>query len=504
MNFTIASTLRWWSRDQGDALALSVDDRLLSFRELYDWSGRIGARLIELGVRPEDRICVVAMNSMEYAILAMGMMRIGAIAAPLNFRSTVSELRDWRADLTPMLFFADADRRATVAEALGNDAAGNLFALEELNQYRSGPASELSYLPADDAPVFIIGTSGSTARPKGVIYSHRSILSFACEFVITEPRCGRGSRILSVGPFSSSSGYLLLMGFIALGVTMFIESQFRAERALRLLVEKRITTIKGAPIFFERIAALPEFADADLSALYWAQVGGARVPTSLLKAWRDKGVVLRQLYGSTEAGGGWAARDDSAVSAPEKCGRGGLFTQYRILGEDGGAAPVGVAGEILVRSACMMEGYWNNPTASAEAIVDGWLHSGDLGLLDATENLIFVDRLKDIIISGGLNISAAEVERVIGEIPGVLEVAVIAADDVQFGETPLAIVYGNVASLSPALIIERCNAALANYKVPRYVDIVSAPLPRLPSGKISKPELRRRYKDAASRLPKVR
>src|SRR5690606_17717259 len=131
------------------------------------------------------------------------------------------------------------------------------------------------------------------------------------------------------------------------------------------------------------------------------------------------GVVLRQLYGSTEAGGGWGARDDVAVSAPDKCGRGGMFTEYAILGENRGFAPPGTPGEILVRSPCLMVGYWNNPEATQEALRDGWLHTGDLGVLDETGNLTFIDRLKDIIISGGLNISAAEVERVIGELAGV-------------------------------------------------------------------------------------
>jgi fatty-acyl-CoA synthase len=214
--------------------------------------------------------------------------------------------------------------------------------------------------------------------------------------------------------------------------------------------------------------------------------------------------VLRHVYGSTEAGGGWGARDDVAIAHPEKCGRGGIFTDYAIRGEGGGFAPPGVTGEILVRSACLMAGYWNNPEATRDAVQNGWLRTGDLGVIDDTGNLTFVDRLKDIIISGGLNIAAAEVERVISAIGGVTEVAVIAANDPQFGETPLAVVHATPGSVTVAEIIEACNRQLSNYKVPRYVAMEDEPLPRLPSGKISKRALREKYKDAATTLTKVR
>ncbi|MBP7337114.1 class I adenylate-forming enzyme family protein [Niveispirillum sp.] len=504
MSFTVNSALGWWAREMPDQTALSVDGQPCTFRELQQWSLRVGEHLTDAGVRPGDRVCVIGTNSMNYAVLAFALAQIGAIGAPLSFRSTPSEIADALAELTPSLVFTDADRRANAATALGGEVADRLRALETLFDLRRGPDLTPRFDPDPDAPLFIIGTSGSTARPKGVIYIHRMVMTYAAEFAITEPRCGRGARVLSAGPFSSSSGYLLLMQFTAMGVTSFIESQFKADRALDLLVREKITTFQAAPIFFERIAALPGFAAADLSHLYWTQVGGARVSPALLKAWLDKGVVLRQAYGSTEAGGGWGACLDTAIVAPEKCGRGGMFTRYAVRGADGGFAPPGTPGEILISSPCVTIGYWNNPQATAEAIRDGWLHTGDIGVMDADGNLTFTDRLKDIIISGGLNISAAEVEKAIAEIDGVEEVAVIAATDPDFGETPLAIVHGDPDRISVAGIIDHCNARLTNYKVPRYVAVEASPLPRLPSGKIAKPQLRARYKDAAAHLPKVR
>ena len=330
------------------------------------------------------------------------------------------------------------------------------------------------------------------------------VVTYASEFVLMEPRCGRGSGVLVVGPFSSGSGYLVMMQCIVQGGTVYIESQFEAKRGLELLTRHRITAFMAVPIFFERMSSLPEFADADLSNLYWTQVGGARVSPDLLKTWRDKGVILRHAYGSTEAGGAWGARDDVAVAEPQKCGRGGMFSEYAILLDDGSVTRIGGPGEILIRSACMTTGLWNNPRASEEILKDGWLHTGDLGVIDATGNLTFVDRLKDIIISGGLNIAAAEVERVIAEVPGVTEVAVIAAHDEKFGETPLAIVHGDLTQLTAALIVQHCDRHLANYKVPRYVAFETDPLPRLPSGKLSKPILRQKYRGAEATLAKVR
>jgi len=505
MAFTITSALRWWSKECPDQLALSVDDCACSFAELDSWSAHVAVYLQTLGVKPGDRVCMVGSNSMEYAVLAFGLMRAGAIGAPLSFRSTATEIRDALSDLSPILVFCDEECTKTVTTALGDMAIEKLRALGEISELKGGgPNSHSANEVSPDTPVFIIGTSGSTSRPKGVVYTHRMVMTYASEFGIMEPRCARGSSVLSAGPFSSTSGYLLLMQFIALGATMYIESKFRADRALALLVKRRITTFQAAPIFFERITALPEFKEADLSSLYWTQVGGARVNTSLLKAWLDKGVVLRQAYGSTEAGGGWGARLDTALTAPEKCGRGGIFTEYAVSTGDGAFAPVGTPGEILVRGPSLTPGYWNNTAATKETIRDGWLHTGDLGVMDEHGNLTFVDRLKDIIISGGLNISAAEVERVICELEGVEEVAVIATVDPDFGETPLAVIHADPERISPASVIDYCNQHLANYKVPRYVAIESQPLPRLPSGKLAKPAIRAQYQDAADRLPKVR
>jgi fatty-acyl-CoA synthase len=505
MSFSIASALKWWSRDMPDVLALSVDGDPATFAEIYDWSGRVAGHLLDRGVKAGDFVMMVGLNSIDYAMLILALARIGAVGAPLTFRSAAPGIAEGLGSFSPVMLFTDDDRAPAARDALAMaGSSAELRNFREIAAFRTGKPRAIDIEVDRDAPLFIINTSGSTAKSKSVVQTQFGVMTYGAELVVMEPRCGRGARFLSLGPFSSASGYLLMFQFLTTGVTIHMETKFESERALDLLVDKRITMLLGVPIFFERISALPAFADADLSHLYYAQVAGARVQPALLEAWQKKGVMLRHAYGCTEAGGGWAARNDTALTAPEKAGRGGIYNEFAILGQDGGIAPPDTVGEILFRGAALMAGYWNNPQANAEAIQDGWFRTGDLGTVDAGGNLTFVDRLKDIIISGGLNISAAEVERVIADIDGVEEVAVIAAQDDRFGETPMAIVYGDRTRLSVPDIIAHCDRMLASYKVPRYIVLEDAPLPRLPSGKLAKPAIRARYRDAADSLAKVR
>jgi fatty-acyl-CoA synthase len=294
------------------------------------------------------------------------------------------------------------------------------------------------------------------------------------------------------------------MEFISLGASLRFEASFDPERALHLLESERIYMFQGVPLFFERIAACPGFEQADLSALRYTSVGGAPVSRALLETWMRKGCLLRQIYGQTEAGGAitiMTKRD--AARLPHKAGRGGMFTELRVIDAEGNFVGPDEVGQIVIRGPSVMKGYWNDPEATARTLVDGWLRTGDLGSIDAEGYLSFADRMKDIIISGGLNISALEVERVVAEFAGVVEVSVIGAPDAKFGETPLAIVH-STAALDVTALIEHCNRHLANYKVPRYVVVEAESLPRLATGKIAKPALRAKYQPLVPGLPRVR
>lgn len=504
MAFTVSRAFTWWSIDRPDRVALDYEGEPLTYGELHAWGARVAAWLAGQGVKPGDRVSTVAANSLDYAVLIVGIMLSGGINAPLTFRASARELRRSLDLLTPTLLFCDGERAACATEALGDGEAAKLRSLDVIRGLRDAPEPPPPYEAKPEDPLFIIGTSGSTGVPKGVVYTHGSTMTYAAEFAIMEPATGNGGSILAAGPYSSSSGTLLLMQFLSVGTTIYAQNRFTPELALAMLQEKKITTFLASVIFWERIAALPEFGKADLSTIRFAQISGARVNPALLARYRDKGLVLRQAYGCTEAGGAWAARDNTASSEPDKCGPGAMFSRYRIVRPDGSDAPAGEPGEILIESDGLTAGYWNDPDQTARAYRQGWFYSGDRGVMDDRGNLTFIDRIKDIIISGGLNISAMEVEGAIAEIDGVEEVVVIAATDSDFGETPLAVIHGDMDRLDPQAIVRHCREALASYKVPRYVALEREPLPRLPSTKINKVLLREKYKDASSFLEKVR
>jgi fatty-acyl-CoA synthase len=496
---TINNAISWWARNRRDVVALSLGGDRVTYGEWSGWIDRLTARLIAQGVEPGDRINACGANSLEYCTLAFAAMRAGAIVAPLNARFTARELGEIVEDHAPRLIFADPDQAPKFA-----DAGVPIHSLSGIAELRESAGAAVAHDPQPDSCVVIISTSGSTAKPKGVMFSHRSMLGYITANAMEDGALRDGGGVIVVAPLATSAGMVQLIHYAVLGCTLYFEPHFDAQRFLDILVGERIVSFGGAPAFFERIAALPGFMDADLSHLKVVTVGGARVTRELFEAWAAKGKAIRQVYGQTEAGGNSTVMPEFlAADFPEKCGWGGIFTEHKVVDAEGRELPPGTEGEILIRGPGMMIGYWNNPKATAETIRDGWLHSGDLGTIDENGLITFVDRIKDIIISGGLNISAAEVERAVMEFPGVEEAAVIAVPDARFQETPLAVVHGS-QPIEVAALIAHCNARLADYKVPRYVAVRSEPLPRLATQKISKPALREEYRDAHLTLPRVR
>ena len=499
MTATIDQTLRWWADKIPGNRAIVVGEDATTYGEFEQWTARVALNLHAKGLKPGDRVPIFAPNSMIWCAAAIGIIRAGGVLVPLNHRYTQDEVQSVAADCTPEMIYIGADKGVML-----EGHSYTLLPIDEVAGLRQGEPVTFVGDYAPDAVIVIGYTSGSTAKPKGVMFTHRTMIGYALESVINYPAHQMGATAINVAPLYTSAGTVQLVQFLNLGMTDFIEADFDAARALRLLIDEKVEIFGGVPTFWERIAACPGFAEADLSHIKWAAVGGARVPLGLLEIWRKKGVILRQLYGLTEAGGNSSVMPASeAVEHPEQCGRGGIFTKHRIVDENGQDVPAGTPGEIILRGPGVMVGYWNNPQATKDAFFGDWLRSGDIGIMDEKGNMQLVDRLKDIIISGGLNIWPLDIEAVINEIDGITEVAVIGAIDEKFGETPMAIVHASRA-LTAKDIIEHCNARLANYKVPRYVVLRDEPLPRLATGKISKRDLKQTYKDAHLTLERVR
>jgi fatty-acyl-CoA synthase len=497
---TIIDANNWWARVMPDAVALDFGDDGTTYREYRDWSERIGADLIARGLKPGERVGICAANSLQYCVLILGIMRAGGIVVPLNMRYTPHELGEILEDTEPRFVFADAERIGKFA-TLNSESVP----LEVVFDLRAGARVNVAHQPKPDDKVVIISTSGSTAKPKGVVFSHRTMTGYVANFAMEEQSIGKGSRIIVPAPLSTSAGFVQLTHYTLLGCTLFFLSVFEPKSFLKTLVEKKINGFGAVPVFFEAVSKLPEFEHADLSNITMATCGGAPVTQALQDAWMKKDIVVRQIYGQTECGGNATIMPtELAKVQPQKCGMGGIFNEIDVVDDEGNSVPPNTVGQIIMRGPGNMVEYWKNPEETAKTIRDGWLYSGDLGMLDEDGLLTFVDRMKDLIISGGLNIAAAEVERaVLSSGQPIEECLVIAAKDEKFGETPLAVVYATGEVDVPALIAH-CNKQLADYKVPRYVAIEREPMPRTATGKLSKPPLREKYADAASRLERVR
>ncbi|MEV5651115.1 AMP-binding protein [Nocardia sp. NPDC052254] len=504
---TVVDSLLWWSHIAPDREAIVFEDDRVTYAELNSWADAVAADLRGKGVSPGDRIGIVGKNSPAWCAAALGALKIGAIAAPFAHRLVPAEFAALVQDCAPTVVYADEELAPRLEAVLAQGYRFDLRLLEHaVAPLRAGGAEPAPLRDPDlSEPAMIVFTSGTTGRSKGVVFDHANLTAVTHEWSLIESVRPAEFRPLVALPLWTCAGMVWgIARTIVHGGTMFLLARLDAEPALRTIIEHRVTTVNGPPILFERIAGARGFADADLSHITTAHVGGAPVPVTLLRAWERQGVCLRQIYGQTEIGGTATANPpESAASNPEKCGRGGIFTRIRVIGPDGTDRAPGEPGEIVLRGPGMTRGYWRNDAATRSTIVDGWIRTGDLGVLDAAGSLTFVDRMKDMIISGGLNISPAEIERTILAIPGVEEVAVIGVEDPKFGETPAAVVHPRGA-LTAGEVVAHCNEHLADYKVPRYVVLLDEPLPRMSSGKIAKRELRTQYSDIAQRYEKVR
>jgi fatty-acyl-CoA synthase len=507
MAATIGSALQWWARTKGDEAAIVMADEVLTYQRLHNWSGRLARNLSERGIKPGDRVGLAAPNCLQWPVAALAAVKVGAVLVPLNPRFKAAEIRKTAddAELSAVIAAPGQHEAVEQARAAGRDFA--VYGLDIVDAEQADAPDDFRVDLEPGEPIAVIFTSGSTGLSKGVVLTSRTLLDIVLENTLTEEGFQPGTVTLLVLPLAFTPGlvYGLLMSTV-LGGTLVIEPELVPSRAVRLIEKHRVRALFGVPLIFEALSQAPEFPDADLSSLQTAIVGGAAVPPDLLRRWADKGVLLRQIYGMTESGGvATATLRADALEHPESCGTGSIFTEVRVMLPDGSFAPSGEHGELVVRGPGVTPGYWNDPETTAEAIRDGWLHSGDLGVCDDQGRIAFVDRLKDLIISGGINISPVELEAAIADLEGVREVAVIAAPDERFGETPAAIVVvAPECDTDEARVVAHCDQVLADYKVPRYVVLRSEPLPRLPSGKIAKQAIRAQYRDIGERFARAR
>jgi fatty-acyl-CoA synthase len=497
MTELVTDGLCYWARQAPGRPAIVFDGTdLVDYQSLDRWTDAAARCHAEAGLRTGDRIGIIGDNSLEWVVAALGALKLGAVVVPFNNRFTPDELRYLVDDSGPAMVLADDANRDRMAAALARPPAANgAVALRPLGTFAGLRHERVAPVPrpaaGPDDVTQIVYTSGTSSRPKGVLFTHRSTFNLIADFAFAEPALRPGARIIYVLSMSGAPGLLWhILHPLTRGLSIYYERGFEPARTLHRLVEAKIQIMAGVPVLFEQMAKLPAFADADLSALELVTIAGARAPVPVIRAWLDKGVLLRQAYGMTELGGISSLNPaEQAVTRPESVGRGTVFTRHRVVRPDGTDCDPEEPGEIIVSGPGVTPGYWRNEAAYADAMRDNWFHSGDVGVKDADGYIRVVDRLKDIIITGGYNVAPSEIEAVISELPTVIEVCVVPAADAKFGEAPAAVIYAREA-ITAEEVTAHCRERLAGYKVPRHVIVENQPLERMASGKIARRKIR--------------
>ena len=488
-----------------DQTALITDDRSFTATELRDEVHRAAAALIALGVEHGDRVAVWSPNTWHWVIACLAIHHAGAAMVPLNTRYTTSEASDILARTgAPVLFgmgqflgndrLADLDRAALPAlrhivriPIDADDGTWDEF-IERGTDTDAVIARACAVVPDDVSDILF--TSGTTGRSKGVLCAHRQSLSASASWA-ANGKITSDDRYLCINPFFHNFGYKAgILACLQTGATLIPHLTFDPLRALQAIERHRITVLPGPPTIYQTLLDHPARRDYDLSSLRFAVTGAATVPVVLVERMQselDIDIVLTA-YGLTEANGmGTSCRaDDDAVTVATTCGRPFAGFELRI----DSAAP-GESGEVLLRGPNVMLGYLDDATATAAAIdAEGWLHTGDIGVLDKDGNLRITDRLKDMYICGGFNVYPAEIEQVLARMVGVADAAVIGVPDERLGEVGRAFVVTRPgANLDEQSVIAYTREHLANFKAPRSVRFVDA-LPRNAGGKVVKPQLR--------------
>jgi acyl-CoA synthetase (AMP-forming)/AMP-acid ligase II len=476
----------------------------VTYGEMAERAATLAGGLHARGVARGDVVALLAYNCIEFLETIFAANFLGAIAMPVNWRLAAPEVR---------YILEHSGARALVCDdamvPVANDATSGMEdALVRVCTARDTPAGwqRFADLHTPDVPARVttdaddvhrlMYTSGTTGRPKGVMITHANLawknLAHLVEFGITSADLG-----LACGPLYHVGALdLTTTTLIAAGATVILHRQFDAAAVVDELERSRVTTVWLAPAMVNAIMALPDVEQRDLTSVRLIINGGEKMPIPLIEriqrtfpcAW------FADAYGLTETVSGDTFLDrDHLVTKLGSVGRPCLYLELDVWDDDGNSVPAGERGEIVLRGPKVFKGYWRDPDATATAFAGGWFHTGDIGVRDDDGYLFIVDRLKDMILSGGENIAGSEVERVLYEHAAVLEVAVVGRADARWGEVPVAFVALRPdTTATPDELIEHCRGQLARFKVPKDVVFVDA-LPRNPSGKVLKRELRAQH-----------
>jgi len=510
-----------------DKIFVVYEGRRLTYADIVTQAATLAEHLRENhDVGRGSRVAIAMRNAPEWLPSFMAITSLGAVAVLVNSRGTANETAYCLESTECAL--AICDRRC--AAGLGDTSAACIPRLEtdvpesdvpgtgslDLVLANAGNAMLGSTACDPDEPALILFTSGTTGRPKGAVLTHRGVMTalktnqfstaligaqmaarFGIDLETLAANRPQPSTLLMFPFFHVSGCHSILLPSLTQGGKIVLMRRWNAKTAMGLVESEKITVFPGVPLMHWDLLQLPDRENYDLSSMASMSVAGQASPVPLLEAIREAfpTAILGAGYGMTETNGAVALSiGEDFLAAPTSCGRAVATTEIRLLRDDGEWAGIDESGEICVRGATVMAGYYNRPKANAESFLDGWFRTGDIGLFDEEQRLYIVDRLTDMVISGGENIYCAEVERVLSEHPAVLEAVTFGVSDERLGEKLVAqIRLREGIAATPDEIVGFMGENLAAYKIPKTIVIVDDPLPRNPAGKIPKPVIREAF-----------
>lgn len=466
--------------------------RSCSYSDLYYRSRKVQQLFVQWNLNKGDRLMIIAEHSIELIVLFAAATRTGVVLVPVNFRLSSTEIDFLIKDCDPKVLLYDlhfSDKIKSLKEPpvqryLIQELDG-LLSNKKSNVFNNAPVSE------EDA-LFILYTSGTTGQPKGAIYTYRMLFWNSINTSMSLQLTCDDHTINCMPSFHTGGWNVLLTPMLHRGATVGLIKKFDPERILQLLEERRSTVFMGVPTMLKMMKETDAYRKAELNNMRYMVVGGEAMPYALIRSWHNKGVSIRQGYGLTEVGPNITSlHQDDAEKKLGSIGRPNFYVEARLLDEHGIEVEKDQIGELCLKGNMVTPGYWKNDRATRAALIDGWFRTGDLMRMDEEGYLFVVDRKKSMYISGGENVYPAEIEKVLLDIEGIKDAAVIGIPDEKWGETGKAfyVVDGSV-KVDINFIQTHCAQKLARFKIPKYFVCIDS-LPKNDSGKIDRRALQK-------------